>query len=242
MTHRRLLYLILALYTALGLLYLVATPPFEASDELSHYPMVNYLARSGLQLPPLDPAAPGAWRQEGAQPPLYYLLAAVLTSGIDTADMHAVRRLNPHADIGTVSPDGNVNMIVQRPDALAFPWRGTVLAVYITRLFSLTLGAATVITTYAIARAVFPGKPLLAPAAAALNAFLPMFLFIAASVNNDNLSTLLGGLLTLLIVHLLKTSTLPRLRLYVVIGLAAGASLLAKLNLGFLIPFVALAR
>ena len=76
---RRTLYVlgaILAAYVVLATIYSVVTPIFEASDELWHYPMVQYLATHGLQLPPQDPGVATAWRQEGSQPPLYYLMAA----------------------------------------------------------------------------------------------------------------------------------------------------------------------
>lgn len=244
-TYRRILYAILAGYFILGTIYSVVTPIFEASDELWHYPMVKYLADNGLALPPQDPNAPGPWRQEGSQPPLYYILAAVLTGGIDTSDMNYVRRLNPHADIGVVRPDGNANMIVHREEAEAFPWRGTTLAVHVIRFFSLVLGLGTVLVTYALAREIFPEWPLVALGAAAINAFLPMFLFISASVNNDNLSNLLGNLLTLLIVRLVKQRGAANfrrdLRDYILLGIVTGAGLLAKLNIGFLIPLVGLA-
>jgi 4-amino-4-deoxy-L-arabinose transferase-like glycosyltransferase len=239
--HRLVLYTILAAYVILASLYSVVTPIFEVSDELWHYPMVKVLADNGLQLPVQDPAVPTLWRQEGSQPPLYYIMAAVLTGGIDTSDLDLVRRQNPHADIGTMPPDGNANMIVHRADLEAFPWQGTTLAVHLARFLSAALGLGTVIITFSLARAVFPERPEVALGAAAFNAFLPMFLFISGSVNNDNLSNLLGNLLTLLIVLLLKRRTLPSLRTYTAIGIVAGAGLLAKLNIGFLIPVVALA-
>src|SRR5262249_20242123 len=94
--------------------------------------------------------------------------------------------------------------------------------------------------SYLIGREIFPEQPTIALGAAALTAFIPMFLFISGSVNNDNLSNLLGNLLTLLVVRLLKTQTLPRWRTYVWLGICTGASLLAKLNLGFFIIVIAL--
>jgi 4-amino-4-deoxy-L-arabinose transferase-like glycosyltransferase len=238
MTSRRWLILILAAYLILATTYSIVTPIFEASDELWHYPMVKYLADNGLSLPRPDPAQP--WRQEGGQPPLYYIAAAVLTGGIDTSDMDVVRRVNPHSDIGVVRPDRNANMMVHRASE-AFPWHGTVLAVHVARFFSVLLGLGTVLVTYLLARAVFPDWPLVALGAAALNAFLPMFLFISGSVNNDNMSNLLGNLLTLLIVRLVQATEAPRLRDFLLLGVVAGAGLLSKLNIGFLIPLVALA-
>ncbi|MEO8398000.1 MAG: glycosyltransferase family 39 protein, partial [Chloroflexota bacterium] len=238
---RRALLLILAAYVVLATVYSVVTPIFEASDELWHYPMAQYIATHNFELPPQNPGTPSDWRQEGSQPPLYYLMAAVITSPIDTSDLDVIRRQNPHADIGVIRPDGNVNMMVHHSDLEAFPWRGTVLAVHIARFLSIALGLGTVIVTFRLARELFPARPEIALGAAALNAFLPMFLFISGSVNNDNLSNLLGNLLTLLIVLLLKAERLPRYRMYVLIGVIAGAGLLAKLSFGFLIPLVALA-
>lgn len=240
MTHRRLLYAICAVYLVLATVYSVTTPIFEASDELWHYPMVAYLADNGLALPVQDPAVPTVWRQEGSQPPLYYMIAAVLTSWIDTSDLQQVRQQNPHADIGVVVPDGNVNMVIHDFEREA-SWSGMVLAVHVVRLCSVVLGLGTVIVTYLLTRTIFPEYPLAAVGAAALNALLPMFLFIAGSVNNDNLSTLLGNLLALLIVRLLLRESMPAIRDYAIIGVVAGAGMLAKFNIGFLLPLVALA-
>lgn len=240
----RRLYAILAAYLVLATVYSVVTPIFEASDELWHYPMVQVLATHGLALPVQDPAVPTAWRQEGSQPPLYYLIAAAITSPINTSDLDVIRRQNPHADIGAIRPDGNANMIVHHPDLEAFPWQGTVLAVHIARFLSVLLGLGTVMVTFRLGRELFPHRPEVALGAAAFNACLPMFLFISGSVNNDSLSNLLGNLLLLLIVLLLKANSPerpPGYRMYALVGIVVGASLLAKLNLGLLIPLVALA-
>jgi 4-amino-4-deoxy-L-arabinose transferase-like glycosyltransferase len=230
----------LAAYIILAAIYSFATPPFEASDELWHYPMVKYLADSGLRLPQQDVTVQTAWRQEGSQPPLYYLMAAALTFWIDTSDMDYWRRLNPHADIGVVRPDGNANMVVHRPDEAQNRFTGALLALQICRFFSIALGAGTVWATYLLGRTLFPERLNVALVGAAFNAFLPMFLFISSSVNNDNLSNLLGNLLTLLIVRLLLGLDRPRWPAYTALGLAAGAGILSKLSIGFFIPLIAL--
>ncbi|MCS7071286.1 MAG: glycosyltransferase family 39 protein, partial [Anaerolinea sp.] len=129
-------------------------------------------------------------------------------------------------------------MIVHRPELDGWQSDGTALAVQISRLFSTALGLGTVVITYVLARTAFPERPLVAITAAALNAFLPMFLFISGSVNNDNLSNLLGNLITWLIVIALTARQRPSWRLYLLIGIAVGAGLLSKLNIGFLIPVV----
>jgi 4-amino-4-deoxy-L-arabinose transferase-like glycosyltransferase len=154
--------------------------------------------------------------------------------------MDTVRRINPHADIGVIRPDGNINMIVHAAEPSSFPWRGTELAVRLVRFFSIILGMGTVLVSYQLAREVFPQAPVIHLGTAALVAFLPMFIFISGSVNNDNLSNLIGNLLLLLIVRLLKSKQLPSWHDYTFIGLVVGTGLLAKFNIGFLIPIVAL--
>ena len=199
--ERRLLALILALFLLLGCAYALVTPVFEASDELWHYPMVRHLADGNpLPVQVFDPALAGPWNQEASQPPLYYALAAALTFWIDTADMEQVRWLNPHVDNGVITPDGNTNLAIHDP--AADPWAGTLLAVRLVRLFSVLLGAATVTLTYRIAAEVAPGRPDVALLAAALNAFLPMFLFISGAVNNDNLAIPLASLAVLLMIRI----------------------------------------
>ena len=179
--ERRLLALILALFVLIGFSYALITPAFEASDELWHYPMVRHLADGNpLPVQVFDPALAGPWNQEASQPPLYYALAAALTFWIDTVDMEQVRWLNPHVDNGVITPDGNTNLAVHDP--AADPWAGALLAVRVVRLASVLLSSVTVYLTYRLAAETAPGRPAVALGAAAINAFLPMFLFISGAV------------------------------------------------------------
>jgi 4-amino-4-deoxy-L-arabinose transferase-like glycosyltransferase len=190
---------ILFAFLLLGVTYSIVTPIFEASDELWHYPLVQWLSQ-GNPLPVQDAKNVGLWKQEASQPPLYYWLMGAATSWIDTSDMAQVRQENPHVDNGVITPDGNRNLVVHNPQREAFPWHGTVLAVHLARLLSLLMGAATVWLTYRIALELFPDRPWLALGAAAVNAFTPMFIFISGAVNNDNLTMMLCSLGLLLIV------------------------------------------
>jgi hypothetical protein len=202
--ERRLLALILLLYVILGFTYALVTPAFEASDELWHYPMVRHLADGNpLPVQVFDPALAGPWNQEASQPPLYYYLGAALTFWIDQSDMAAVRWLNPHVDNGVLTSDGNTNLAIHDP--AADPWSGALLAVRVVRLFSVLLGAVTVYLTYHIATEIAPGRPAVALGAAAINAFLPMFLFISGAVNNDNLAVPLASLALLLMIRIVTT-------------------------------------
>lgn len=236
MIAKRWLTLILALFVLLGLTYALVTPVFEASDELWHYPMIRHLADgNALPVQVFDPAQAGPWRQEASQPPLYYYLGAALTFWIDTSDMEQVRLENPHVDNGVITADGNRNLTMHNP--AWDPWQGTLLAVRIVRLASVLLGALTVYLTYAIAREAAPTRPEIALGAAAVNAFMPMFIFISGAVNNDNLAIMLSSLAVLLLIRLVTRPAsgrfLPRLLL---IGSVIGAAVLTKEGTLALVP------
>ena len=64
------------------------------------------------------------------------------------------------------------------------------------------MGTGTVLLTYLIALEIFPQDRYLAIGAAAINAFVPQFLFISGAVNNDNLVTLLCSLALLMMVKI----------------------------------------
>jgi hypothetical protein len=67
-----------------------------------------------------------------------------------------------------------------------------------------------------------------------------MALYISSSVNNDNLSNLLANSLVFVLAQLLLGKKPPNGKTYILIGLLTGAGLLSKLNIGLLIPIVAL--
>ncbi|MBC7226634.1 MAG: DUF2142 domain-containing protein [Thermoflexales bacterium] len=157
--------LLLLCYAALGTLYAVYTPPWQAPDEPAHYNYIRALAEEralpvieegdydqeylGLltarKFPPQLSVAP--LRYEDHQPPLYYLLAVpvYLLSG------------------GALVP---------------------------LRLFSVALGLLLLTVAHRLVRDLFPDRPFLAPAAMALIAFLPQHVAMTAAVNNDALAEL----------------------------------------------------
>lgn len=188
------LYFLLAAYVALAITYSLATPPFEASDELHHYPVVRQIA-TGQGLPVQEVGVKTAWAQEGSQPPAYYAGAALLTFWIDTRDFDSLHVMNPFAQTGIPGTSHNANDTRAPAEILAQDSAsGTFLAVYLLRLFSILLGVGTVLSAYALTATLFPNNNLLPILAAGLLAFNPMFLFISASVNNDNLVWLMAAL------------------------------------------------
>ena len=226
-------WLLLLAFLALAVTYSVVTPIFEASDELWHYPVVQYIA-TGHGLPvQTPPDRAGLWKQQASQPPLYYALAALLTSWTDMSDLTATLRPNPHGAIGVVTPDGNINMVAHDPARESWPWRGTALAAHIARLFSVALGTVTVYLTYRLGREAFPDRHDIALAGAAFTAFTPMFTFISGSVNNDNLVIPLCTLALLIMIRQHRESHSQERRLmlgWLGLGVVIGLAALTKLS------------
>lgn len=229
------IFLILALFIGLATFYSVTVPLFETPDEVWHYLYVKHIA-DGKGLPVYREGETFPMRQEASQPPLLYLLCGWATSWIDTSDVDAIVRYNPHAAIGTAAGWGNRNMITHTARE-EFPYRGTVLAAHLARCLCVLMGAGTVLCTYAVARRLF-GWEWLALAAAAFNAFIPQFLFINASVNNDVLVSLLSALSLWLLVCIIQDG-LSHGRL-TALGAVLGLAALTKLNGLILMPLTAL--
>ncbi len=217
---------ILLAFIVLAVTYSVVTPIFEAGDELWHYPFVQHLA-TGHGLPVQDPNVETLWEQEGGQPPLYYALSALATFWIDTHDLPERLWRNPHARIGIPLDYGNKNMIVHT-SAENFPWQGTTLAVHLIRFLSILLSTITVALTYFFALEIKNDKNL-AALTAAIVAFNPMFLFISASVNNDNLATMLATLALVLLAQLITRGA--TIRRFIALGIVLGLGALTKVSL-----------
>jgi hypothetical protein len=215
--------------------YSLATPLFEASDELWHYPLVQHLATTASlpvqQSGQSDEIAP--WRQEGSQPPLYYSIAALLTSPIDASNWRDIRRLNPHADMGRPTEDGNSNAVLHTT-AEDFPWTRAALAVRLARLVSIIFSTLTVLFAYLFASELFPRTNKSASSAAWLRlgtmlftACVPMFAFISGSVNNDNAAAMFATLGLWLALRLARRGDLSP-RTATICGVVTSAAALSK--------------
>ena len=243
----RALWGLLAVFLCLATTYSVVTPLFEASDELWHYPFVQHLAAGGA-LPVQDPAHPGPWLQEGSQPPLYYWLAALVSRWAPADDWAQLLPHNPHAEVGIVRPDGDINLVVHSP-AEDFPYHGAALAIHLARGFSVLCSLFTVLFSYLLGREIVPQRPELALSGAAVAGLTPMFLFISGSVNNDNLLIALStAALWLLVRSLRRQDARPRgvglqrgeLASYALLGALIGLAALTKVSALGLLPLAAL--
>lgn len=233
-----LLPVLLVAFVALAVYYSVTTPVFETPDEVWHFAYVRQLA-FGRALPVVDAEGREPYRHEGLQPPLYYLIGSLTIAWMDPRDV-PLPTPNPYARIGDprAASNDNRNAFLHSP-VEQFPYRGTALAVHLLRLYSILLGAGTVLLTFLLAREIFPERRMIAWGAALFVALLPQFLFISAAVSNDNLATLLA------VATLWQLARLVRLgmddRRVILLGVTIGAALLTKLNTIALVPLAYLA-
>jgi 4-amino-4-deoxy-L-arabinose transferase-like glycosyltransferase len=216
----------------MGILYSLTTPFFEASDELWHYPMIKRFA-DGKGLPVQDPETETEWRQQGGQPPLYYVLMAAPTFWINTDDLRELQRYNPHSYIGRTDRRGNRNIIIHT-ERERLPWQGTVLAVHMIRILSVLLQSLTVVGIYVLSLEIVSHNRELALAAASLTAFVPMILFISASVNNDNLIVPIATWTVVSLVRLVKYG--PSRRRLLIVALLVGFAGISKMSGPGLLP------
>ncbi len=223
---------ILAGFLLIGGAYSVVNPLHEATDELRHYRFIQHV----IQLDALPVQGELPCSTQGHHPPLYYATAALVTGGIDTGrEVCAEPAGNPfwayrYWDVGV----DNKNQYLHG-EAEAFPWQGEALAAQLSRFVNLFFGAATVWLTWLIALTIWPGNRALAAGSAAFIAFNPMFLYMAAAINNDVVAALAGAAVTLACVRLLVDEEGLRWQWGVALGVLFGIALLSKFNLAAII-------
>lgn len=241
--QHKLLALLIGVFAALAVVYSIVVPPFETPDEIWHFAFIQHVA-SGQGLPVSEPNTQALWRQQGVQPPAYYLAAAALTTWIDQSDFPELySRANPFAAIGGASAVDNRNYLIHQPGE-SWPWRGSIAALHLSRLFSVCLGAVTLWAVYRTLKLLIsPGLALLGTA---LIAFVPQFIFISAAASNDNAINALAALVLWRLVDLLVRppaidDTRDLVTRSAVIGVLLGLALLSKLSALGLVALAGLA-
>ena len=233
---------LLFLYLLLAVAYGVIAPPFESPDEVGHVFTIKYVADNG-RLPPPDKATADEllYGQEGTQPPLYYMLGAVIlrASGVQTDDAWELRQVNPHTTCGSPSLEGNKAFLAHDPARERFPWSDSILAVHVLRLYSTALGLATLVGVYGVARVCSPRREGVAVLAVGLTVLNPQFLFVSAGVNNDNLLVPLCAWGLFLLVGFIRHR--PRYGWVGIAGVVVGLAALTKVGGLLLLPVATLA-
>jgi 4-amino-4-deoxy-L-arabinose transferase-like glycosyltransferase len=223
---------IVAGYVVLAFAFVWLVPPFEAPDETGHLFYIDFVARH-LALPNQYDSARSV-EGEGHQFPLYYVLMAPLVReslGDDSVDLRP--RVNRDAS-GSPPTGARPKFIHVGPDI--FVASDDEAMFYALRVLSVALGAATVVTAWFVAGELVASRDQRI-LATALVATLPQFLFISASINNDNLANLLIALATLFMLHFSRSPAAGNASL---LGLTLGLALCAKKSALFLVPAFAI--
>lgn len=202
-------------FAAAAVAWNLLTPIYEGSDEPDHVALaVMVLTKHVL------PALPNSLL-EGHQPPLYYLLGALVL---------AITHLPlPPAAVG--AGHGVAHFLHPETCALC----GGVLTVRALRFLSTALVTASLVPVALTLRLLF-GWPR-AVAGTALVAFIPQFGFYAGLVNNDSLAVLLGCTLTYLAVRHAVSG--GGLRSALAMGAVVGLGFWTKEYVFAWLPFVA---
>ena len=222
--HRKALALILAIYSVLAIGYGLATPLFEAPDEHHHFFTAAAIAATG-KLPNTEDDFSQLTRQEAAQPPLYYLISALIAAPFDVEVSGEALWPNPAVQLGAAGSPQNINAFVHT-QMESWPLPDSVLVAHLMRLLSTLIGIGTLLAIFGCARLVWPDYPNRALLATAVVAFLPQFAFLHGSISND---PLIIFLCSAAIWQLLRMSygamNWPRLAL---LGLTVGLAILSK--------------
>lgn len=188
--HHRAVLSVCASFLLLTLVYAAVTPPFEAPDEGSHFLyMHNLLLERALPILEDRDTVFASQSVQRHHPPLYYLIGALLISTTSRADADAYLQRNPLASIGFVT--GQNENVYLHP--LPAPNGDTGTAITLLRLYSITLATGTLWLTVQIGR-LASGSFGVGLLAGVIAASIPSFIHISASINNDNLVTLLFAL------------------------------------------------
>src|SRR5258708_4084871 len=199
------------------------TPPFEPPDEAAHFLYVHNLLVEGRL--PIQESRDAEFKSQSTQrhqPPLYYLIGAALISWTHRTDVADYLHVNPFAAIGIVSPN-NQNVFLH---PLNYPG-DTGTAIWILRLYSIALATIALSYVYLTGRLAF-GNPV-GLLAMLLTASIPGFIFIGASINNDNLVTAVYAAGVYLCVRMWRRCAISRADI-VITSLVLAASALSKLT------------
>ncbi|MAT96471.1 MAG: hypothetical protein CL608_04950 [Anaerolineaceae bacterium] len=224
MNEKRWLWLILAVYAALGMAYSWVVPLGESPDEVDHFLYVRYLIEQ-REFPVMQPVAADNETMEANQLPLFYLLNAVITAPFP---MTASADLPRNACFTFDPNDGGRAHFYLHKAAEHNPFAPDYMAFRVARLLSVALGAVTVWLAYRLGRRLAPADKRVGLLAAGILAFNPQFIFMMASVNNDVLTAVFGAALVYFSVTAAQT---PSLRRFIGLGVLVGLGLLTKFAL-----------
>ncbi len=216
-------------WVALALAWILIIPPYENLDELEHAEVVRYIVEQ-KRLPVHGEAKAQGYRtrQESVQPPLYHLVAAAWLRLWHLPIVPNAPLAVPGTEVACSPTPTLYDKLTWQHHLLDLHRQTREHTLRATRLLSTLMEVATVAAAWALGRRLFrrEGAALLT---AALVAFNPQFLLVAADVDNDNLVVPLAAWV-LVLLHDLWRQRDERGWRWALAGLLAGLAGLSKLS------------
>jgi hypothetical protein len=221
---------LLLLYAATSLSWLIVTPPFDAPDETAHYDYARYIAATG-HLPDHVPTAvrEGNWyTTHWPQPPLYYVLLSVVVRAVH-AEAIAPLAFLEFDPAETHGPSAR-RIIFREPGD-----RAATRALFLGRLVSWTFGAGLVLALFAALGAAGASDRTRVLLIASL-VLVPGFTANLAVVNNDSLAAWLAASSAAVLFTIVARPETRGLSAWFGLGVLIGVALSSKSTTSFLVP------
>lgn len=210
---------ILLIYLIIATAHSVTVPLTTGNDEWAHFLYVRFITEHGRLPATLAERAEAGYKADA--PPLYHLLVAVMTAGVEPT-----RLLRP-----LDSPRRQLADNISNPYALVHigyelpPYRGEVLLWHLGRGVSILFGAVLIGLTYLTSLWLCPSRQR-ALLAAAIVAFIPAMIFHSSVLTYESLSAVLSTLF--LLVSIQAISQPQRRFWWLLLGGLAGLAITVK--------------
>ncbi len=222
---RFLIFLLGLFYVGLGIAFSQITPFNKGPDEGYHLEYITFIKEHG-RLPINYQERATITRADF--PPLYHLLVALISFNvnIDGApylkyywDSFRYQAMDHHGEVGFINTED-----------YQWPYMGRFLVWQMGRWLSIGLSLATLMVVFLTLREILPNdRPMLPLFGTALLAFIPQYIFLSSSLNDDNLLGLLAALYFLMVVKIVKSP--ERWQPFIYLAILLGLSLTVKYTL-----------
>ena len=226
----------------------VIIPPFQVPDEISHFGYAQYFAETGSP-PPQGPDLQYSPQQYAAMlgTDWHPVIGNPSSRGVITVPQDQTLRALLAANDNPLGPGGGSPATNQPPlyyalEAIPYwlsPSNDLLARLALMRLFSALMAAGTVLAVFMFLRELMPGTPWAWTVGALMVAFQPMFDFIGAGVQGDNLLYLASALTFFALARAWRRGFTVRRSAF--IGAALALGMLAKLTFLAFLPGAALA-
>lgn len=229
-------------------IWTVVVPPFQIPDEITHFAYAQYLAETGKAPPQGNVPQFSAQEQVALNDLLFFAVIGqpgqrgILTPAEDQALRSALAQHPSPVGPGGASDTTNQPPLYYALEAIPYwisPSHDILARLELMRLESALMAALTVLAVFMFLRELFPRSPWSWTVGALVVAFQPMFNFIAAGVQGDNLLYLTSALTFWLLLRGYRRGLTRRSA--AVLGLVVAAGLLAKLTYIAFLPGIGLA-